>query len=78
MIVTFLFFRHPYESLKKHDTAQHGIEKGDASNSHTSGMSYAGIFLKYKWLLEIILSVVVENYQCNFSKCIIFKTSLQY
>nr|XP_022325341.1 uncharacterized protein LOC111125637 [Crassostrea virginica] len=30
---------HPYESLKKHDTAQHGIEKGDPSNSHTSGIS---------------------------------------
>nr|XP_022325345.1 uncharacterized protein LOC111125639 isoform X4 [Crassostrea virginica] len=30
---------HPYESLKKHDTAQHGIKKGNASNSHTSGIS---------------------------------------
>nr|XP_022325350.1 uncharacterized protein LOC111125641 isoform X1 [Crassostrea virginica] len=30
---------HPYESLKKHDTAQHGIEKGDASNSDTSCIS---------------------------------------
>nr|XP_022325349.1 uncharacterized protein LOC111125640 isoform X2 [Crassostrea virginica] len=30
---------HPYESLKKHDTAQHGIEKEDASNSDTSCIS---------------------------------------
>ena len=36
------------------------------------------VFKKEKYLLKIKRSVLVENYQCHFLRCMINKTILQY